>query len=159
MKHVSISIAFAFLLGWFVLVFRSLITCGTVFRGEADDYTAPVASLLNDHDFAISADDLDLYCQIFPEWAPQVKRFKFSSFSARGGKEALTWYFPVYAIASLPLVKLLPKFGVPASYAFSSLNFLMFAVAMAVVWVKLRAPRGLRRAGRGRHRAVRGQCA
>ncbi len=140
-RMLASSFAVAFLLGWFVLVFRSLITGGTVFRGEADDYTAPVASLLNDHDFAISAADLDLYRDTFPEWASKVERFEFSSFSARGGKESLTWYFPVYAIASLPLVILLPKFGIPASYAFSSLNFLMVAIAMAVAWVKLRAPR------------------
>ena len=132
------------LLVWFALVLRSVITRGTIFRGEADDYTAPVASLVNDHDFAISASDLTVYRQLFPEWSHLVERFEFSSFSARGGEEALTWYFPVYAILSLPLVKILPKFGVPATYAFSCLNFILLASAMAVVWVKLRADRRLR---------------
>ena len=138
---VLIGLAWALLLGWYALLFHSVRTHGTAFRGEADDYTAPVASLVNDHDFAISPDDLNVYRQLFPEWAHRVDRFEFSSFSTRGGEEVLTWYFPLYSIASLPLVALLPKFGIPASYAFSYLNLLFLAVAMAVVWTKLRAPR------------------
>ncbi len=130
--------------GWHVLVFHSVVSHGSIFRGEADDYTAPVASLLNDHDFAISADDLSLYRDLFPQWDHLVDRFEFSPFHTRDGDEVLTWYFPLYAIASLPLVKILPIFGVPAVYAFCCTNYLFFALAMVIVWARLRVPRGLR---------------
>ncbi len=137
-------LACVLIVGWHVLVFQNVVSHGSIFRGEADDYTAPVASLLNDHDFAISADDLSLYRKLFPEWDHLVDRFEFSSFRTRDGDEVLTWYIPVYALACLPLVKILPLLGVSAAYAFCCTNYILFALAMVVVWVRLRVPRGLR---------------
>ena len=137
-------LACVLIVGWHVVVFQNVVSHGSIFRGEADDYTAPVASLLNDHDFAISADDLSLYRHLFPQWDHLVDRFEFSPFRTRDGDEVLTWYFPVYAIASLPLVKILPVFGIPAVNAFCCTNYILFALAMVVVWVRLRVPRGLR---------------
>ncbi len=137
-------LACVLIVGWHVLVFQSVVSHGSIFRGEADDYTVPIASLLNDHDFAVSADDLALYRHLFPQWDRLVDRFVFSSFHTRGGDEVLTWYFPVYAIVNLPLVKILPVFGIPAVYAFCCTNYILFALAMVAVWVRLRVPRGLR---------------
>ncbi len=112
---------------------------------EWDDYTLPIASMLNDHDFCISSDDVEVYKEIFPEWKDYISDYSLSFYTNRAGNEELTYYYPVYAIACLPFVIGLRIIGHSTLLAFSFTNLLLLMVALFYVarnlktspWIRL----------------------
>lgn len=106
--------------------------------GEFDDYTLPVASLLNDHNFSITDDDIAYYKVLFPEVATEIESYSLSGYMTRDGDGMLTWYFPTYAILSIPYVLILTFLDLPASYAFSYLNITTVMLMLVMAYKTLR---------------------
>lgn len=116
--------------GILMLVYCSVYTPYPV--GEWDDYTFPVASLLNDHNFSISDSDVAFYKELFPVWAQYADSYSLSGYTAKGGGE-ISWYFPVYALACIPFTLLLKCTELPTVYAFPFTN--LFLLMLAVAWM------------------------
>lgn len=102
--------------------------------GEFDDYTLPVASILNDHNFSITESDLQYYKILFPEQTTIEEVYSLSGYTTHDGKGELTWYFPTYAILSLPMILLLYFLGLPASYGFLYANILFVILLLVFVY-------------------------
>ena len=68
--------------------------------GEWDDYSLPIASILNDHNFSINDSDIARHKSLFPEWSGFIDARELSGYEARDKSGELTWYFlciPSYA--------------------------------------------------------------
>jgi hypothetical protein len=126
--------AYMILFALFVVIFCSIK--GPLAWGEYDDYTLPAASLLNDYNFSITESDINYYNKLFPEReeinANTIKTL--SGYQTRGGEGTMTWYFPTYAIISLPLVLTLHWLNLPASYGFMYTNLLLVMILLIVVY-------------------------
>lgn len=105
--------------------------------GEWDDYLFCTASIIHDHDMAISDDDI-AYARIilFPEvstWGD----FSGSCIQTKSG-ETLPWYFGTYSAACIPMVYLLQLLNVQPIRAFLLTNILVYALALIFVYQKMR---------------------
>lgn len=129
-------IVYLVVFGALMLVYCSVNTPKV--QGEWDDYSFPIASILNDHNFSISDDDIAYYKELFPNWAKQAKKYSFSGYTTRDGSGELTWYFPVYAIVCIPFVFILGCLDLPTVYTFSYTNlfFLMLSVCLVNKYIK-----------------------
>ncbi|MFQ7839812.1 MAG: DUF7024 domain-containing protein [Enterocloster bolteae] len=107
--------------------------------GEYDDYTLTSISIINDHNFAISDDDLQVYKKIFPEWKANIDNNKALSgyFTSKG--EELPWYFPTYSLVCVPMILILETVGIPAIYAFSLTNLHLLILMALVIFRCLQA--------------------
>ena len=99
--------------------------------GEWDDYSLPVASILNRKGFSISESDVEVYKDIFPEWAQYIDDYSLSPYTAKNGGQ-MPWYFPVYAMACIPFTLLLQAMELPTIYAFSYTNLAFFMAALFI---------------------------
>ncbi len=106
--------------------------------GEWDDYSLPVASILNDYDFGISDEDVIKYKQFFPEWADYIDNRSLSGYIEKSSNEEMTWYFPTYAIICIPVVLILQLLNLPAIYAFPYTNLALLLLALRVVFLVLK---------------------
>jgi hypothetical protein len=124
--------------GYIILYGMILVLCcslkGPLAWGEFDDYTLPVASILNDHNFSITEDDVRYYKSLFPELSKEIDTYSLSGYTAKNGKGQLTWYFPTYALLSIPFVLLLKLLGAPASYGFMYTNIALMLVLLFMVY-------------------------
>lgn len=109
--------------------------------GEWDDYSLPVASILTDHNFEISADDVEAHKKIFPNWAAYIDSYVLTGFYTQAGEE-LTWYFPIYSIVCIPAVILLQLLHEPTEYAFTFTNIAVLMSALMFVSDYLRVRTG-----------------
>ncbi len=101
--------------------------------GEWDDYSLPVASILYEHNFSITQNDVECYKALFPEWAEHIQYFSLSGRFTRNGGE-MPWYFPVYAIICIPFVLILKVMRLPTIYSFAYTNLMVFLVALLFVY-------------------------
>ncbi len=131
--------AYMILFALIMVIFCSIK--GPLAWGEYDDYTLPAASLLNDHNFSITESDINYYNGLFPERAVfDANTLKvLSGYQTRDGNGIITWYFPTYAIISLPLVLTLHWLNLPASYGFMYTNILLVMILVVVVYKYLKA--------------------
>lgn len=106
---------------------------GPLAWGEYDDYTLPVASIFNDHNFSITDDDLAYYKVLFPEQTG-IDDYSLSGYTTRDGSGQLTWYFPTFAILSIPLVLILKLMGLPASYGFMYTNIALVMILLLLAY-------------------------
>ncbi len=105
--------------------------------GEWDDYSLPVASIFNDHNFSISNEDISAYKQLFPEWADSIDGYSLSGYTTRSRSGEMSWYFPTYALSCIPMVLLLKILNLPLIYAFCYTNLTVFAISLIFVLYRL----------------------
>lgn len=101
--------------------------------GEWDDYSLPIASILNDHNFSINDSDIARHKSLFPEWSGFIDARELSGYEARDKSGELTWYFPLYSIVCMPLTSFLKVIGQPAVYAFSLTNIVLLITSIMVM--------------------------
>lgn len=89
--------------------------------GEWDDYSLMTVSLIYEHNFTISQNDIIKAKKIFPEWSEQIDRYSLFHYTAKNGEE-LTWYFFTYSLVCVPFVLILHLIGLPAIYGFGLAN-------------------------------------
>lgn len=116
----------------FMLIYCSLKKPGPT--GEWDDYSLPVASILNDHNFSISDQDVKAYKAIYPDWASYIDSYSLSGYSTKDGSGQMAWYFPTYSIACIPFTLLLTVLKLPAIYAFPYTNLTVLMIALIMVF-------------------------
>lgn len=102
--------------------------------GEFDDYTLPVASILNDGNCTINSSDVDYYKELFPELSSQIEEYSLSGYEAKNGSGELTWYYPTYAIICLPMVVLFRMLGISSWYAFPFVNIMMLMILLGIIY-------------------------
>ncbi|MBE6968690.1 MAG: hypothetical protein E7442_01030 [Ruminococcaceae bacterium] len=109
--------------------------------GECDDYALAAVSMMNDGTFGVSNEDVLLYHEAIPEWKdyPLALSGRFT----RSGEE-LTFYFPTYSIACLPLLCLFRILKLPVVYAFPLTNLLAYAGMLWLVHRRLNISHGRR---------------
>lgn len=88
---------------------------------------------MNGNGFGISPDDIIIYKKIFPEWAGYIDRYILSPFLTKGGAQ-MPWYFPVYAIACIPVTLLLQAMDMPTIFAFHYTNITFLILSLIMVW-------------------------
>lgn len=106
---------------------------GTLKIGEFDDYSLTAVSLMTEHNIGISSYDIQVWKQIFPEWANSEGLIRMSTLHTKGGQE-LAWYFPTYSATCIPMIKLLQFLRLPAVYAFVYTNFILLIVSLVIVY-------------------------
>lgn len=104
--------------------------------GEWDDYSLPIASIMNGNGFGISASDIETYKKIFPEWAEYIDGYSLSPFMTKDGAQ-MSWYFPVYAIVCIPFILLLQAIDLPTIFSFHYTNITLLMVSLIMVWKDL----------------------
>ena len=121
---------------FFMLIVNSVYRPGPT--GEWDDYSLPVASILSDHNFTISQNDVVVYKKIFPDWASYIDNYRLSGYLSKNGSGEMPWYFPTYSLVCIPLVWLLDLCELPTIYAFpyTNLLFLMFSLVFIYYFLK-----------------------
>ena len=117
--------------GIVVLVLNTAITPFPV--GEWDDYTLPIASMLNNYSFSISESDVLKYKGLFPDWANIVDGYKLSGYMTRDGCAEMTYYFPVYAIACIPYTLIFVHTNIPTIYTFLCTNLTALIIALCTI--------------------------
>ena len=105
--------------------------------GEWDDYSLPVASILNEHDFGVSVADMEYYTQLYPQLGKYIDNVHLSGYWNKKGQQ-MAWYFPTYSIAVIPMTILLKILKMPTDYAFAYTNIFAIILALIVVWKWLR---------------------
>ena len=121
---------------YLILYFIFLLLCLFYIRnnknwiGECDDYSLPVASILNDHNFSINCNDIVYYKNLFPDWSDYIDDYVLSGYITRNGSGEMTWYFPIYAIVCIPYVILLKAIGVSTIFAFRLTNVTVLMIAL-----------------------------
>lgn len=115
-----------------LLIFHSVNKPTTL--GEWDDYTLPIASVLNDHNFNIDDADIAEYKKLFPDWSGAVDNYKLSGYMTRDGSGQLSWYFPCYAIVCIPCTLLLEWLDLSAIYAFPYTNLMLLVISLVIAF-------------------------
>lgn len=100
-------------------------------EGEWDDYSFPIASIINEFNFTISESDIAYYAELFPDWAQYTPYSVFTGYYAPDGA-AIVYYFPLFAIICVPFTLLLKLFGISTLYTFPLANTAILVVALIV---------------------------
>lgn len=106
-------------------------------RGEWDDYALPVISIINERNFSISPSDVEKAKIIYSDWAAHFDNYRLSGYKTRAGGE-MSWYFPTYSFACIPLTLLLYFSGLPAVYAFPLTNIAVVMGMAYIIWKYMR---------------------
>ena len=106
---------------------------------EWDDYSMPIASILNDCNFTISERDVAAYKNLFPEWASNVDDYQLSGYISKDRSGEMPWYFPTYGIACIPCVLILRLLQIPTIYAFPYTNLFFLMLSLYFVHKFLKA--------------------
>lgn len=130
-KWQKIMVGYLICFGIFILIYCSVRTPKP--KGEWDDYSLPVASVLNDHNFSISDQDVVVYKQLFPEWAGYIDTYSLSGYTVKNGSGEMPWYFPTYSVACIPITLLLKALGLPAIYAFAYTNLTVLLLSLIFI--------------------------
>ena len=102
-------------------------------KGEWDDYSLPIVSILNGNGISISKSDVEAYKNIFPAWAEYIDHYELSPYMTRNGGQ-MPWYFPVYSVACIPFTLLLQVMNLPTIYAFSYTNLVFLMASLFLTW-------------------------
>lgn len=131
----KLTIIYIILFGALMLIYCSINMPGPT--GEWDDYSLPVASIINEHNFSISDADVAYYKELFPNWAGYIDNYSLSGYTTRKGGQ-MAWYFPTYSFVCIPFTLLLKFLKLPTVYAFpyTNLFFLMAAVVILFKYLK-----------------------
>lgn len=128
----KIMVGYLVLYGLILFLYHTLRMPGPV--GEWDDYSLPVASILNDHNFTISGDDVIAYKGLYFDWATYIDSYSLSEYIARDGNGQLTWYFPTYSIVCIPFTLLLKFLNLSTVYAFPLTNLAVLMISLFSVF-------------------------
>lgn len=105
---------------------------GPKLYGEWDDYALVTASIINEGNFGVSANDITAAKDIFAGMDEQIDAYTLSGFVNKHGEE-MGWYFPTYSIICVPLVVLFRLLHIPAIMAFGYTN--LFCLLGALYFV------------------------
>ncbi len=128
----KIAIGYLLVFGIVMLIYCSVNQPEPI--GEWDDYSLPVASILNDHNFSINAKDVMVYKSLYPKWYQYVDSYSLSGYKTIDGKGEIPWYFPTYAIACIPFTIILDLLDLPTIYAFPYTNLAVLMTALFVIY-------------------------
>lgn len=123
-----------YLLVFFVVMFLYCSINTPMPTGEWDDYSLPVASLLNDHNFSINDSDIVYYKELFGDLADWIGNYSLSGYVTKDGAGQMTWYFPTYSIACVPLTILLKIMKLPTIYAFYYTNLAVLTISLYCIY-------------------------
>ena len=132
----KIMIIYMITFGILMLIYCSVNTPSPV--GEWDDYSLPIASILNDHNFSISDEDVLYYKGLFPNWADNIDNYDLSGYTTRDGSGQMPWYFPTYAIVCIPLTLILGWLKLPTIFAFPYTNLAFLMISVSVMYKNLK---------------------
>jgi len=110
--------------------------------GEWDDYSLPIASIFNDHNFGITQEDVIVYKQIFPHWSEYIDSYQLSGYMTKSGSGEMAWYFPTYGMVCIPMVLTLQLLKLPAVFAFPYTNLAVLMISLIFVFKYLKATEG-----------------
>ena len=124
-----------YIVAYFLVITFVILKYGTAQYGEWDDYSLPMASLLNGH---ISIQDVDIvrYKEMFAEWSKDIDGYSLSKLYARDGGE-LAWYFPLYAFLCFPMYFVLKFLGYNTTMTFCLTNILALYVSITYLLIRL----------------------
>lgn len=137
-SHVINKITQIYLIIFFIIMGIYCGISGSYLWGEWDDYSLPAISILTEHNFAISENDIESFKKIIPEWADKIDKYSLSGYSTKSGEE-LSWYFPTYSIACIPMMLLLMFMDLPVSYSFVFTNLAFLILLLFFIWRHLKA--------------------
>jgi len=101
--------------------------------GEWDDYCLVTVSIINEHNFSITQNDIEKAKEIFPEWTQSIERYGLSGYKTKAGGE-MSWYFPTYSIACVPMTLILLFLKLHAIYAFCLTNVIVFMIMLLLIY-------------------------
>jgi len=107
---------------------------GPHLAGEWDDYSYPVVSIITRHHLSVQETDVPMLHEFYPQWQERIVSIRSLSnrYDRNNGGE-LSWYFPTYSIACVPLVLVLRLMGISAVYAFPYVNLLSVVFMLYIV--------------------------
>lgn len=119
-----------------MLIYASKFGYGLL-GGEWSSYIFPIASIIYEFDISIGKDTAQYFKELFPEFSVYIDSgvYNFSIFTTKDGLRELVWYFPIYAIFSIPFVLILKLFSLPASLGIVYLNVVSI-VALLLLTIK-----------------------
>lgn len=122
----------------YFIIFFVLCTKNTPTNwGEWDDYCLPAISIINEGNISISPNDIQCAKEIFPEWKEALETYNLSGYMAKDGGE-MSWYFPTYSVACIPILVLLRLLKLPAIYAFPYTNIISIIIMCLVIFTHLK---------------------
>lgn len=129
-------ITLLYMLIYFIIAATYCTLFGTHRAGEWDDYIFPTVTLMTQHKIGISEADIPIIQEYYPEWKNEIERTGTNNLSGRYNKngDILTWYFPTFALACIPMIMLLRFLGQPATYAFCFTNLGAVMVLLLIVY-------------------------
>ncbi len=109
--------------------------------GEWDDYIFPAVTILEEHRISVYEEEITMIKEYFPEVSDYIENLGIDFLSGRKTSDGtvLPWYFPTYAIASIPIIILLRILHLPAIYAFMTTNIISVMCVLFVVFKCLKA--------------------
>lgn len=131
-------ITIIYILVYFIIVGIYCVTYGSTPTGEWDDYSLPTVSIIKNHRFSITTDDVEAFKEFFPQWSTAIDNYELSGYVAKNGGQ-MPWYFPTYSIVCIPMILLLRLLELPATYAFIFTNFAFIMVLLLVVYFYLKS--------------------
>lgn len=126
-----------------ILLFKITLT-PTPIIGEISTYMLPTISIEQRMSLFVNQSDIDKAVKDFPDVFRNIKTFDDLPASKLVVVEKNKWisyYFPTYSIAALPIKLFLKAIRVNQSATFLLTNLLFYILALLVVYYKLKAPR------------------
>ena len=105
--------------------------------GEWDDYMLPSISVINEGNFGVGRDDIEMAKVYFPEYRDQIEHCILSGYYDHNG-EQMSWYFPTYSVACIPLILLFKFLKISAVYAFGFTNLFVLAFSLLYIYRNLK---------------------
>lgn len=127
-----------YIIAFAIIMFMYCLAESQIPSGECDDYTFPIASILNDHNFGISSEDIVFFKKLFPTWVNVADNYVISPFTTRSGSGEMVWYFPTYAVLCTPFTVLLYCMEEPTYFAFPLTNLLFLICSLVFVFKYLK---------------------
>jgi hypothetical protein len=117
---------------WGIYFLIRIVTAPNTVWGESDDFKIATISVVNHLSTTISNEDIVQFNKEFPEENGSIEK---GSPSFNGTR--ISWYFPTYSIACLPLKVLLSPLNIPLYFAFLFTNLLCYAGMLVFAFFRL----------------------
>lgn len=109
--------------------------------GEVDTYILPTLSIQDRLSLYVNQSDIDMAQVDFPDLYHRVRSYddlRTSKLVFIEDNKWVSWYFPTYSMAAIPMKIMLEAIGGNQSYTFLLTNVLFFFLALMLVYRKLR---------------------
>lgn len=127
-----------------IMLLLKITLTPTPIIGEISTYMLPTISIEQRMSLFVNQSDIDKAVIDFPDVFRNVKTFNdlpASKLVVVGNNKWISYYFPTYSIAALPIKLFLKTIRVNQSDTFLLTNLLFYILALLIVYYKLKAPR------------------